>query len=553
MATKILYRRDLAANWAAVNPVLSAGEPGYETDTKKMKVGDGATAWNSLGYRAPDEAGITATVNAALVPSQNVAGFGDSMLGDNGNIGRTTLGMLAQALNVSVFLGGVPGQTSTEVALRQGGLDVRVNVSGNLIPAGTTPVTITIPTPGGTWKTGSTWTFTGSIAGIPGTLTKSTTDTWTFTRTAAGTATTVSPETKFISTDGVNNAGRVQVIRAGKNNTTDANLVLRDYLAMTKGLTAAKKRYIALPVYNSTSEPSGSGGYTNVAAINSKLADTFGPDYYDLRGWIIRNGLAVAGITPTPEDTAAIAADNIPPSLMQDNTHLNKIGRRIEGNRLAEIMVERGWFPSFTPVPGVTATIVNLANNPRVGVDTTGWAFNKGSGGTGSASRITTGGPLANAPTLYRGTWTVAPTGQVQVDNGSTTTNLVTGSTAYRMVAYGKTSWAGAKIQALIGWYNGATYLSTSGATVVTTTAGAWNALEATGTAPVSATRAVLSVLVLTSGVMPSAGDTFDVSAMLMHDNTGGYTPGYNDGDSTGWAWSGTAHASASSGAVVLS
>lgn len=47
---KILIRRDLAANWIAANPILSDGEIGYEKDTKKMKIGDGITAWNSLAY-----------------------------------------------------------------------------------------------------------------------------------------------------------------------------------------------------------------------------------------------------------------------------------------------------------------------------------------------------------------------------------------------------------------------------------------------------------------------------------------------------------------------
>lgn len=46
----IQIRRDTAANWASVNPVLAAGEPGFETDTRKEKVGNGTTAWNSLPY-----------------------------------------------------------------------------------------------------------------------------------------------------------------------------------------------------------------------------------------------------------------------------------------------------------------------------------------------------------------------------------------------------------------------------------------------------------------------------------------------------------------------
>ena len=44
----IKIRRDTAANWAAANPVLALGEPGYATDTKVQKTGDGVTAWNSL-------------------------------------------------------------------------------------------------------------------------------------------------------------------------------------------------------------------------------------------------------------------------------------------------------------------------------------------------------------------------------------------------------------------------------------------------------------------------------------------------------------------------
>lgn len=52
MARKALIqtRRDTAANWTSVNPVLAAGEPGLETDTGKVKYGDGTTAWASLSY-----------------------------------------------------------------------------------------------------------------------------------------------------------------------------------------------------------------------------------------------------------------------------------------------------------------------------------------------------------------------------------------------------------------------------------------------------------------------------------------------------------------------
>lgn len=50
MPIQIQYRRGTAAEWTSANPLLAAGEPGYETDTGKFKVGNGSTYWNSLAY-----------------------------------------------------------------------------------------------------------------------------------------------------------------------------------------------------------------------------------------------------------------------------------------------------------------------------------------------------------------------------------------------------------------------------------------------------------------------------------------------------------------------
>lgn len=69
MANRIQYRRDTAANWTAANPVLGLGEPGYETDTSKYKVGDGATAWASLAYKL-DKATADATYSTAPTTTQ---------------------------------------------------------------------------------------------------------------------------------------------------------------------------------------------------------------------------------------------------------------------------------------------------------------------------------------------------------------------------------------------------------------------------------------------------------------------------------------------------
>jgi len=48
--TRLRMRGGTAAEWTAANPVLLARELGIETDTRKIKIGDGTTAWTSLTY-----------------------------------------------------------------------------------------------------------------------------------------------------------------------------------------------------------------------------------------------------------------------------------------------------------------------------------------------------------------------------------------------------------------------------------------------------------------------------------------------------------------------
>ena len=50
MPQQIQLRRGTTAQWSSANPTLSAGELGVDTSLTKFKVGNGSTAWNSLGY-----------------------------------------------------------------------------------------------------------------------------------------------------------------------------------------------------------------------------------------------------------------------------------------------------------------------------------------------------------------------------------------------------------------------------------------------------------------------------------------------------------------------
>ena len=68
MANRIQLRRGTAANWTSVNPVLAQGEAGYETDSGKLKIGDGTSNWNALTYFSGD-------VPTALSELTNDTGF----------------------------------------------------------------------------------------------------------------------------------------------------------------------------------------------------------------------------------------------------------------------------------------------------------------------------------------------------------------------------------------------------------------------------------------------------------------------------------------------
>ena len=77
---QIQIRRDSASDWTTNNPTLLAGEMGYETDTGKMKIGDGSTAWTSLGYFAGSSGGGGAPVIATYDSSTETLEFSSDIV-----------------------------------------------------------------------------------------------------------------------------------------------------------------------------------------------------------------------------------------------------------------------------------------------------------------------------------------------------------------------------------------------------------------------------------------------------------------------------------------
>ena len=142
------HRRDTAANWTSNNPVLEAGQIGYETDTLKHKWGDGVTAWNSLSYGGGsgggggisdgDKGDITVSSSGAVwtvdndaityAKMQNVSAasrvLGRGSAAGAGDVQELTLGtnlsMSGTTINASGSIGGTTGSTDNAIIRADG-------------------------------------------------------------------------------------------------------------------------------------------------------------------------------------------------------------------------------------------------------------------------------------------------------------------------------------------------------------------------------------------------------------------------------------------------
>jgi len=81
MASIIQIRRDTASNWTSANPILAQGELGAETDTSKIKIGDGTTAWSSLAYLIDAGDYLTSAAIGSTVQAYDATLLNDADIG----------------------------------------------------------------------------------------------------------------------------------------------------------------------------------------------------------------------------------------------------------------------------------------------------------------------------------------------------------------------------------------------------------------------------------------------------------------------------------------
>jgi hypothetical protein len=86
MATTILIKRDTSTNWSNNNPILRSGEFGLETDTRKIKIGNGQR-WNSINkFMQPSENNLEALLVNYILASEKGSINGVASLDSSGKI-----------------------------------------------------------------------------------------------------------------------------------------------------------------------------------------------------------------------------------------------------------------------------------------------------------------------------------------------------------------------------------------------------------------------------------------------------------------------------------
>jgi len=65
MTTRMQQRRGTSTQWTTGNPIMAAGEIGFETDTGKFKVGNGSSAWSALKYFKDADAVMASIIDTA--------------------------------------------------------------------------------------------------------------------------------------------------------------------------------------------------------------------------------------------------------------------------------------------------------------------------------------------------------------------------------------------------------------------------------------------------------------------------------------------------------
>jgi lysophospholipase L1-like esterase len=269
--------------------------------------------------------------------SRQIATWGDSSTSGIGASADLSYPAQLQSLTGrSAFNGGVSGQTSDQIAARQGGAPALLTFPSNTLPAAgpvvlefesTFPITAEGPGP-----------ITGTIGGSHGTLSYQTDGNdnrqLAFTRDDPGMAKFV-PALSPFHPDTFGREAQINVFWMG-NNFFDPQGLESDIGKSAAFLST--RRFIVMSLNNAGDQGIGTDAYDQLAQINADLAQAYPGNFLDIRRILVDN------YDPADPQDVRDHDDDVPPtSLRNDNVHLNDKGYRIVARQIAAFIAAKSW------------------------------------------------------------------------------------------------------------------------------------------------------------------------------------------------------------------
>ncbi|ETX26470.1 SGNH/GDSL hydrolase family protein, partial [Roseivivax isoporae] len=310
-----------------------------------------------------------------VTPGARIQCWGDSLtFGNQDGTGTSFPDELATLTGILIFNRGIGGQTSKQIAMRQGGNVARVTVTGNTISSGANTIThidaVELSTSGGMAadkdqpfplsSQGNNTTIAARvrIQGVSGTLRRSaaggppsTSESYTFTPDADATLPANCPAQSPMLFLTEELQGDISILWLGRNDQTETDQIKDGIAACVSRIERKGGRYLVLSVLTGDYDPEeyGPSGsrYLTTVGLNNDLEALYTDRYLDVRRLLITEGLPRAGITPTAQDTIDIGNDVPPDSLRHDAIHLNAAGYGVVAQLINEKLRALGWIPGW--------------------------------------------------------------------------------------------------------------------------------------------------------------------------------------------------------------
>ena len=279
-----------------------------------------------------------------IVSGPHITCWGDSMTAGAGGGGTTYPAVLQSLLTAAGYTGtvtnrGVGGENTVTICARAGGNPFIALPVGGIIPATNTAFEITLQAINGQvpkpLMQGAS-SYTGRLGNVPGTFSRTvvdTTYTYFFTRATAGAEVVANRPLPLYLDIGDQARDDINIIWIGQNGPNDVRAI-QDAKAIIQRLTALDKRYLVI------SKP---GGSSTSDVDDAMWFAEFGRRFIPIRQYLVKYGLADAGITPTEQDNIDMANGTVPVSLRYDGVHWLAAGYTILANIIFQRLKELEW------------------------------------------------------------------------------------------------------------------------------------------------------------------------------------------------------------------